>query len=200
MAIFEYGEKEINYLKSKDKRLAAVIERIGHLDRETDPDLFYALSSSIAAQQVSGKAAETVWRRVTEKTAITPESIAALDAVELQSCGLSMRKVQYIKEAAEKILAGELDLDATAKMSDEEVITELVKLRGIGRWTAEMLLIFSLGRPDVLSFGDFAIKKGLKLLYGHKEITKELFEKYRRRYSPFCSVASFYLWAMAGGE
>ncbi|HRR90224.1 MAG TPA: DNA-3-methyladenine glycosylase 2 family protein, partial [Eubacteriales bacterium] len=68
------------------------------------------------------------------------------------------------------------------------------------RWTAEMLMIFSLGRPDVLSFGDFAIKKGLKLLYGHKEITKELFEKYRRRYSPYCSVASFYLWAMAGGE
>ena len=106
----------------------------------------------------------------------------------------------YIKRLAQKVLNGEIDFGAFADMADEAVIAELIKLDGIGKWTAEMQLIFLLGRKNILSFGDVAIQNGLKLLYGHKKITPALVAKYHKRYSPYASVASFYLWALANGD
>ena len=92
-----------------------------------------------------------------------------------------------------------MDLEALHTMSDEEVCRELSSLKGVGVWTAEMLMTFSMQRPDVFSFGDLAIHRGLRMLYHHRKIDKKLFEKYRRRYSPYGTVASLYLWAIAGG-
>ena len=131
---------------------------------------------------------------------VTPQAIDAVTEEQLRSCGLSGRKAVYIKRLAQKVLNGEIDFGAFAAMADEEVIAELVKLDGIGKWTAEMQLIFSLGRANILSGGDVAIQNGLKLLYGHKKITPALVAKYHKRYSPYASVASFYLWALANGD
>ena len=96
-------------------------------------------------------------------------------------------------------MSGEFDLAAVAKMPDEEVIAALSSLRGIGVWTAEMLLLFTLQRPDVLSYGDLGILRGMRMVYRHRKITKTLFDKYRRRLSPCGSVASLYFWKVSGG-
>ena len=109
------------------------------------------------------------------------------------------KKAGYIRGLAEKVSDGSFDIASLPEKSDEEVRGELVRLDGIGVWTAEMLMLFSLGRPDILSFGDLAILRGMRMLYRHREIPRPLFEKYRRRYSPYGSVASLYLWAIAGG-
>jgi len=197
---FEYGETELQWLKSRDKRLCTAINEIGHIKREVNPDLFSSLINSIVGQQISTKAHKTIWGRIQEQFApITPKSIFAAPTEQIQACGISMRKAEYIKSVAESIYNRNIDLEALHSLSDDEVYKRLCQLKGIEKWTAEMMLIFSMQRPDILSWDDLAIQRGLRMLYGHKEITPELFAKYKRRYSPYASVASLYLWAIAGG-
>lgn len=198
---FVYGQTEIEHLQKRDKRLGEAIERIGPIKRATEPDLFHALIRSIVGQQISTKAQATIWGRIQDRfQPCTPAALGAGDGNELQSCGMSMRKATYIQGIAQAVLDGKLDLEALPNMSDWDVCQQLTKLKGIGIWTAEMILIFSLQRPDILSYGDLGILRGMRMLYGHREITPDLFSKYKRRYSPFGTVASLYLWAIAGGE
>ena len=117
----------------------------------------------------------------------------------MQSLGISFRKAAYITDFAKKVRTGEFDLNGIDKKSDEEVIKELSALKGIGVWTAEMLLLFCLQCPNVFSYGDLAILRGMRMVYRHKEIDRARFEKYRRRFSPYCSTASLYFWAVSGG-
>ncbi len=202
MVYFEYGEKELNYLKKKDKRLAELIAKAGYIKRELYPNIFVSLVNSIAGQQISRAAKAAVWQRFLTLTGgqVTPKAITGVPDEELRKCGLSARKADYIKKLAQKVLNGEIDFTKYPQMSDEEIIADLTRLDGIGRWTAEMQLIFSLGRINILSGGDGALQNGLKKLYGHKKITAVLVEKYHKRYSPYASVASFYLWALANGD
>lgn len=197
---FVYGTKEIEHLTAKDKKLGAAIERIGLIQREVYPELFPALVKSIVGQQISTKAQATIWGRMQDRfRPFTPEALAGQDVEELQSCGISMRKAGYIHAMSRQIAEGNVDLEALHGMSDEAVCAELTKLKGIGIWTAEMLLTFSLQRPDIVSFGDLAIHRGMRMLYRHRQITNELFAKYKKRYSPYGTIASLYLWAIAGG-
>jgi len=196
----EYGEKETEYLKSRDKRLGEAIDRIGHVNRTVDADLFAAVVHQIMAQQVSTAAQETLWNRLTGRIGIVnADSILSLGREELQGVGMSYRKVEYIRDFAEKVKSGEFEPQALWQMSDEEVIRALSSLKGIGVWTAEMLMIFCMQRPDVVSYGDLAILRGMRMLYRHRNIDRAKFEKYRRRYTPYGTVASLYLWAIAGG-
>ncbi len=198
MEIFNYGQKELEYLKKKDKKLGAAIDRIGMIEREVIPDLFSALINSIVGQQISSKAAATVWNRLREALGdITPESVCAASIEKVQQCGLSMRKAGYIKGIGESVRQGDLNLSELYELPDSEVIERLSSLNGIGRWTAEMLLIFSIQRPDVVSWGDLAIQRGMMNLYGLKKLSKEQFNRYVKRYSPYGSVASLYLWALS---
>lgn len=197
---FQYGEKEINYLKRKDKKLAWAIEQIGHIERRLDVDLFASVVRHIVGQQISSKAQATVWARLEDRlSVVTPASVHAASPEELQSLGMSLRKAEYIKDFASKIVSGEFALQAVEQLSDEEAIAALSSLKGIGRWTAEMILLFCLQRPDILSFDDLAIQRGLRMLYHHRKITRELFNKYKKRYSPYGSTAAIYLWAISGG-
>lgn len=198
MEIFKYGETEINYLKKKDKKLSAAIDRIGKIEREVIPDLFAALINSIVGQQISSKAADTVWNRLIILVGeINPETINKMDVNDIQKCGMSSRKANYIKNLAQNVLNGELNINELYNLSDEEVIKILSAQNGIGIWTAEMLMIFSMERSNILSFGDLAIRRGICNLYHHKELTKTQFERYKKRYSPYGSVASLYLWALS---
>lgn len=198
--VFEYGQDAVDYLRSRDKRMAEVIDRIGHVNRRVIPDLFAALVHSIVGQQISTKAHETIWQKIVAMLGeVTPEKIDALTDNELQSVGLSFRKVEYIKTIARQVLTGEFDIASLHDMTDEEVCQRLSELKGIGVWSAEMLMLFSMQRPNILSFGDLAIVRGLRMIHHHRKIDRKLFEKYRRRYSPYCSVASLYIWAVAGG-
>lgn len=197
---FEYGETETSYLCNKDARLKDVIERIGHVDRNVDPDLFSSVVHHIIGQQISTKAQATIWFRIrNELGVINAESILDAAPEQLQSLGLTFRKVDYIRDFSRKVHSGEFDLEAVKAMSDEDAIQALVALRGIGVWTAEMILLFCLQRPNILSYDDLAIQRGLRMVYHHRNITRKLFEKYRRRFSPYCSTASIYLWAVSGG-
>mgnify|MGYP000858966370 CR=1 FL=1 len=198
MAYFEYGKRELEYLKSRDKKLGEAIDRIGFVKREIIPDPFRALIYSIVGQQVSGKAADTVFGRLTEKAGgITPGNLAKLETAEIQSCGMSARKAGYIKGITEAALTGAVDFGNLGKKTDDEIIKILTGLNGVGVWTAEMLLIFSLGRPDVLSFNDFGIRKGIMKLYGLNELTRGNFMQCRITFSPYCTTASIYLWEIA---
>lgn len=197
---FIYGSKEVEYLKSKDKVLGELIDQIGHIERETDTDLFSSVVHHIIGQQISTKAQTTIWNRMREKYGeVNAETISAADLDELQSLGMTFRKAEYITDFAGKVHSGEFDLEAISEMSDEDAIKALASLKGIGVWTAEMILLFCLQRPDIFSYDDLAIQRGLRMVYHHRKIDRKLFEKYRRRFSPYCSVASLYLWAVAGG-
>ena len=196
---FEYGETETDYLKSKDPRLAEAIERIGHIKRVADNDLFASVIHHIVGQQISAKAQQTVWNRMNDSLEeVTPAGFCKVSVQKLQSFGMTFRKAEYIKDYSRKMLDGEFDLYAIEYMTDEEAIAALSSLKGIGVWTAEMILLFCLQRPDILSFRDLAIRRGMTIVYHRKDIDSKFFEKIRSRLSPCCSVASLYFWAAAG--
>ena len=197
---FQYGETETSYLSAKDKRMAAVIAQVGPVRREVDSDLFSAVVHHIIGQQISTKAQATIWKRMQDTLGVVDAAhVLAAGVPLLQAQGLTFRKAEYIMDFARKIESGEFDLEGIWQKSDEGAIRELSALKGVGVWTAEMILLFCMQRPNVFSYDDLAIQRGLRMLYHHRKIDRKLFEKYRRRFSPYCSVASLYLWAVAGG-
>lgn len=196
----EYGEKEIEYLKARDKLLGAAIDRIGPITRPVDSDLFSSVIHHIIGQQISTSAQATIWQRLCDRLiTVNAETVCSLELNELQKLGMSFRKAEYIKDFSEKVRAKEFDIDALHHMSDAAVIQELSALKGIGVWTAEMIMIFCMQRPDIVSFGDLAILRGMRMLYRHRDIDPVKFKKYAKRYSPYGTVASLYLWSIASG-
>lgn len=197
---FAYGQRELEYLKSRDKRLGAVIDKIGMIEREMDCDLFSSVIRQIIGQQISMKAMATVCARFSDFLGeVTPDTVSAADTDALQKLGMSRRKAENIKDFAVKVKSGEFDLAAVAELSDEDAVAALSSLKGIGVWTAQMLLLFCLGRQDILSFTDAGIQRGMRMVYRKRIITREMFEKYRKRLSPYGSTASLYFWAVSGG-
>lgn len=195
------GATELDYLRAKDARLGAVIDSVGTIRRPVGGPVFESLIHHIIGQQISLSAQSTVWERLQRKAgAVTPQSMSELSVEQIQSFGMTYRKAEYISEFVAKVVAGDFDTDSLADLSDTAVIAELTKLRGVGVWTAEMMLIFSLQRPDILSFGDLAIQRGLRMIYRHRQIDRRKFERYRRRYSPYATTASLYIWEVASGR
>ena len=220
LTYFAYSDAELDSLKAKDTRLAGVVERIGRIKREVDSDLIASVVHHIIAQQISTKAQESIWarfcdrfgakksakqkaRKLAPQSKLNIESLISAGVDNLRSCGVSARKAEYIIDFARKVQAREFDIERVKKMSDKEAIDELVKLRGIGVWTAEMILLFCLQRKDILSYDDLALQRALKLLYGingegkQDKIPKNVFETYRAKFSPYGSIASLYLWEIA---
>ena len=194
-------------LAKADPTMGALIERIGELDLETrlarraeerPADAYGALLRAIVGQQLSTKAARTIYLRVLDLfggATPSPEQLLAASEADLRGAGLSGRKVEYIRDLARHVLAGELELDRLGELDDEAVIAEIVAVRGLGQWTAEMFLMFHLGRPDVLSGGDLGIRKAVQVEYGLEEMPPpkrvlEIGEAWR----PHRSLASLYLW------
>jgi DNA-3-methyladenine glycosylase II len=194
-------------LAAADPTMAALIERLGEIDLETrlrrrseerPAGAYGALLRAIVGQQLSTKAARTIYGRILdlfEGTTPTPEQLLEADEADLRGAGLSGRKVEYIRDLASHVLAGELELDRLEELSDEEAIEEIVAVRGLGAWTAEMFLLFHLERPDVLSGGDLGIRKAVQVEYGLDEMPAparviEIGEPWR----PHRSLASLYLW------
>ncbi|MCJ8014896.1 DNA-3-methyladenine glycosylase 2 family protein [Paenibacillus sp. KQZ6P-2] len=197
-SFFKYGDTEMDALKKADAVLGAAMMRIGKVDRATSPDLFSALVYTIIGQLISVRAADKAWARLQEQSgAITPISIASQSPERIQACGITMNKSICIHEMACRIVNREFDLEELPLLSDEDVIQKLTSCKGIGRWTAEMLLLHSLQRPDVVSWGDAAIRRGMMKLYGLSSLDKKQFDQYRLRYSPYGSVASIYLWEIS---
>lgn len=158
--------------------------------------LFERLIESIISQQLSIKASNTIFERFKElftpKEFPTPADILNTDEVIIRSAGISFQKISYLKSVADAFLSGLIDIRKIKTMSDEEVITELTQIRGVGRWTAEMILISTLGRPDVFSLGDLGLRKAIQNLYGITEEKKML--QLTEKWKPYRSTACWYLW------
>jgi DNA-3-methyladenine glycosylase II len=197
-------------LAASDPVMAELIERLGERSAETrrrgvpKPDAYGALLRTVVAQQLSSKAARTIYGRLLDLFdggTPSPERILATPEPELQGVGLSWRKVEYIRDLAAHVRSGELELDRLDELSDEEVIEEIVAVRGFGRWSAEMFLIFHLDRPDVLAGDDLGIRKAVQLAYGLEEMPSpaEVME-IGERWRPNRSLASIYLWESLAGD
>lgn len=197
---FIYDDHAVQYLKSKDKKLAACIDQIGHINRPADDSLFTSVIHHIIGQQISTKAQETIWNRMqADLGTVTPQAVLRAGEERIQSYGITFRKASYICRFAGKVDNGSFNPEQVMTLPDDEVIRQLVLLDGVGRWTAEMIMLFGMQRQNILSFRDLAILRGMRMIYRHREISRDRFEKYRKRYSPYGSVASLYLWAAAGG-
>lgn len=201
MKVFQYSDKEKSYLKNKDKKLAEVIEKLGHIEREIETDLYESLVRHVIGQQISVVAQETIWNRFVERLGeVTPSNLIQLSVEEIQSLGITFKKTEYILGITTSIVSGDFVIEDLYNMDDEEVVKTLSSFKGIGEWTAEMIMLFCMQRPNVLSYGDLAILRGMRMVYHHRKIDKQLFMKYKRRLSPYGSVASLYFWAVAAGK
>ena len=183
-------------LSNKDKRLSKVIESYPHDFLFSKSDPFYTLARSIVGQQISVKAAQSVWDRLVAKvTKISPKIIIKTHSNSLKSVGLSRQKVKYLKNLANAFIEKKIKANMWNKMDDEEIIQDLIQIKGIGRWTAEMFLIFNLCRADIFPLDDIGMIKGLCKLY---EISypanKKKISKIGNKWKPYRSVATWYLW------
>lgn len=196
---FAYGKKELTYLKKRDKALGKFIAQRGFIERKVESNTFLALIQHIISQQINGKTAEKIFLRVNAlcKNLLTERAILALEKADLQACGMSEKKAQNILTAAQFFWEKNITNFYLAEKSDEEIIAELTQLPGVGVWTVEMLLLFSLQRKNILSYGDYGIKKGLCLLHGLEKIDKQTFSAFKEQYAPYGSIASLYLWEIA---
>ncbi len=192
----------LRYLRKSDPTLAKLITRVGPCELKARKDLpidLY-LVRAVVYQQLHGKAAAAILGRVMKMLAVphaeAAKKILGIKPAHLRACGLSASKLAAIRGLAEASVGGKLpNARRMSRMTDEAIIEELIELRGIGRWTAQMLLVFRLGRPDVLAEGDYGLRKGFMLAYKKKQLPtpKELLT-YGKRWSPYRSVASWYLW------
>ncbi|HKF20057.1 MAG TPA: DNA-3-methyladenine glycosylase [Candidatus Angelobacter sp.] len=185
------------HLKSSDPILASIIERVGPPKLTYREPTFEALARAIVFQQLSTKAALTIYGRLQEAAGgkLTPESIQGLNVGEMRRAGLSKQKIGYIRDLAEHALDGKVDFAKLPGMTDEEVIVALTDIKGIGVWTAHMFLIFALRRPNVLAVGDLGVRTAIQRHYGKRALPKpEHIEKLAVNWHPYCSYACWYLW------
>lgn len=183
-------------LAAADTVLAAIIRAYGSTFLTSRGDPFVTLARSIVGQQISVKAAQAVWNRtVAAAGTVTPERLARMRASTLQRCGLSVRKAEYVRDLAVRFLSGDVDPQHWPSMDDEAVIAELSRVRGIGRWTAEMFLIFNLLRPDVLPLDDLGLLRAIGLHYfGDVRPTRAQASDIAERWRPWRTQATWYLW------
>ena len=180
----------------KDRKLRKVIENNGTISLRKRRDYFNILVVSIANQQLSGKAASTIYGRLRKLCdgRVTPENVSKLRKGQIRKAGFSYPKVSYIKDLARKFIRKEISPHKFHYQTDEEVFNELILVKGIGRWTAEMFLMFSLGREDVFPADDLGIKKAVQRIYGISDTSAKNLDKFSLRWKPYRTYASLYLW------
>jgi DNA-3-methyladenine glycosylase II len=191
------------YLRGRDPVLRRLIDSGGPIDPETDrrgsrPDAYEAIARAIVGQQLSTKAAASIWGKLVDAfggSMAEPGELLAADDDVLRGAGLSRAKVGFLRDLATRIAEGELDLTQLPELTDEDVIAELIQIHGVGRWTAEMFLIFHLGRPDVVSTGDLGIRRAVQIEYGLDELPAPAeLERIAEPWRPHRTLGCLYLW------
>lgn len=192
--------KEAEEFLLGDKHIGPLIKKYGHckIRKSKKTDYFNDIASSIIEQQLSGKAATAIYERIKRVVGVgagrlTPDSILSITDEKLRSAGISWAKVKYVKDLSKKVKNGEVEIHKMNKLSDEKVMEELVKVKGIGMWTAEMFLMFSLARPDIFPSDDLGIKNGIKKIFG-KELSRKKMDKKALKWKPYRTAASWYVW------
>ncbi len=191
-----FWEKAKKVLISKDKKLGRIIKSYPRDFLFSKSDPYYTLARSIVGQQISVKAAQAVWDRYENKIKkVTPHNTQKMHFMSLKSCGLSRQKISYLKSLSSSFISKEINPNKWKNNTDEEIISELIKIKGIGRWTAEMYLIFNLCRPDIFPADDLGLIKGICNCYNIKyPISKESAIKLSKKWKPYRSVATWYFW------
>jgi DNA-3-methyladenine glycosylase II len=187
---------EVEYLIQKDAKLEKLFRMKEEITVTINENYFESLAGVIIAQQLSSKVALVIYNRLSTllKDDITPEKIKNADEIELRGIGLSFQKIKYLKSLAECVLSKEVDLFDLNHLSDSEIIEMLVKIKGIGVWSAQMFLMFSLGREDVYSVLDLGLRNALKKLYELPNLTNQEIEEMSLKWSPYRSIVSHFLW------
>jgi DNA-3-methyladenine glycosylase II len=197
-------KKAILHLKRNDPVLAAIIDRVGPYTIQYNAPEFHTLVSSITYQQLSGKAAATIFGRLkaaAKTDPLTPESILKLRPARMRALGLSGQKMEYIRTLARMTRDGDVSFEQCAELDDAAVIAHLTRVKGVGVWTVQMFLLFALRRPDVLPTGDLGVRAAMKKAYGLDELPKPAeMENLAASWRPYCSVATWYLWRSLGGD
>lgn len=192
-----YGKNEMDYISLKDPVMSDLVEHFGHMDKGLTTDIFASLVLHIIGQMLSDKVSRAISSRLFDRIGtITPDNILILNEDDLRAMGISYKKAEYILQLAKDVKDKVLSFDNLSEMSDEEVIAYLVKIKGVGKWTAEMIAEFTLGRLNIFSYDDVALQNGIKKAHGFKTLSKQRFERMRKKYSPYCSVASLYYYAL----
>lgn len=191
----DFWKLATSQLANADEVMAALIKRHPDVQLHSRGDAFETLARAITGQQISVKAAETVWQRLLVLTSVTPAALAALTVTELRACGYSQRKVEYLQDLARHFIEELIDPNAWPQMDDAEIIRALTQIRGIGQWSAEMFLMFNLLRPDVLPVDDIGLQKAFALHYPEVQPQNKIrLRQYAARWQPWRSVATWYLW------
>ena len=196
----DYWDEACKHLTKRDRVLKKLIPKLGEARLQSRGDAFTTLARSIVGQQISVKAAQSVWDRFAALIGgpshrIAPSAVLALEVEALRGAGLSARKVEYLRDLSTHFVEGTVHVKAWASMDDEAIIEELVAIRGIGRWTAEMFLIFHLMRPNVLPLDDLGLIKGISQHYFSGEpVSRAEAREVGEAWAPYRSVATWYLW------
>ena len=192
---FIITDEQKDYLSSVDSVFGKLIKFVGEIENYYIPDYYTALVNSVVYQAISFKAATTIWNRVIELVgSIDVDNMLSISDEELRGCGLSKSKVSYIKNIARAFKYNEIDFDFDS-MSNEKVIKELIKIKGIGKWTGQMFLTFCLFRKNIMSYDDLAIRRGIEWLYDlDYKLSKSEFYEFEKKFSPYNTIASLYLW------
>ena len=186
-----------DFLKKSDRKLAAVIRRIGPLNHRSQRSGFEALARIVTGQQLSGKAAETIYtrvRRALPKGRMTIRGLRSVDDETLRGCGLSAAKTRTLRDLVAKIESRELRIQQFSRMTDEKVAAMITNVKGLGPWSAQMYLMFTLRRLDIFAAGDLGIQNALQRLYG-LDRNKDDLEEFAERWRPYRTIACWYLWA-----
>lgn len=195
-----YWDEACRHLARRDRMMKKLIPRFGQARLRTRGDAFTTLARSIVGQQISVKAAQSVWDRFAgvaggQGTRIEPAQVCDLELLQMRGAGLSARKCEYLQDLARHFADGQVHVDQWQQMDDEAIIAELIAIRGIGRWTAEMFLIFHLMRPDVLPLDDLGLIKGISLNYFSGEsVSRAEAREVGDAWVPYRSVATWYIW------
>lgn len=206
MSTIQYSNKEMQYLSEKDTVLGAYIKKVGKIHRELKATPFVSLLSVIISQQISNKSASKIEESLAKavgKDSISKvelEDILKLDIDTIGATGIGKKKAGWILEIANKVKNKEIDFKKYLEMKDNEIVDDLAKNEGIGIWSAKMFCIFGLGRQNIISYSDFGIRKGMTLLYKKDALTKQEFREYSKRYEPYATIASIYLWHLANSS
>ncbi len=187
----------LEHLSAADKKMNCIIERIGPCTLKVDSNHFWMLARAIIAQQISSAAARTITQRVRNSMneVLTAESLSQLDEETLRTAGVSKQKVGYLRSLTEKVLSGEVALDRIATLSNAEITSQLIQIKGIGVWTADMFMIFSLGRTDIFPIGDGGVRAAMRKIYRiDEEAPHEKYHRVAKKWQPYASIASWYCW------
>ena len=194
--------KAINHLRQSDPVLAGIIEQVGRFRLEYKPPTFHSLARSIVFQQLSGKAASTIFERLVAATSdpLEPHAVLKLSVADMRPLGLSQQKAAYVRDLAERTAAGQIRFDRFPRLTDDRIIAELTQVKGVGVWTVHMFLIFALRRPNVLPVGDLGIRNAIQRAYKLKNAPGPAeIQRLAEPWHPYCSVASWYLWRSLDG-